>query len=65
MTFFDYGASGAPVLDCSGRVVAVVANLLTQTMSFPGRQVRFSTAWSMPNVLAVPVQVLHELGEAN
>ncbi len=44
----DYGASGAPVLDCAGRVVAVVANLLTQTIL---GQVRVSTAWSMPNVL--------------
>jgi hypothetical protein len=58
----DYGASGAPVLDCSGRVVAVVANLLTQVI---GGQVRVSTAWSMPNVLTVPVSVLHESGETN
>jgi len=58
----DYGASGAPVLDCSGRVVAVVANLLTQMM---GGQVRVTTAWSMPNVLTVPVSVLHESGETN
>ena len=54
----DYGSSGAPVLDCSGRVVAVVANLLTQTI---GGQVRVTTAWSMPNVLTVPVSVLHEV----
>ncbi len=53
----DYGASGAPVLDCAGRVVAVVANLLTQTIL---GQVRVSTAWSMPNVLTVPVSVLHD-----
>ena len=58
----DYGSSGAPVLDCSGRVVAVVANLLTQTIA---GQVRVTTAWSMPNVLTVPVSVLHELGETN
>jgi hypothetical protein len=58
----DYGSSGAPVLDCSGRVVAVVANLLTQTI---GGQVRVTTAWSMPNVLTVPVSVLHESGETN
>ncbi len=61
----DYGASGAPVLDCSGRVVAVVANLLTQTMSSPAGRIRISTAWSMPNVLTVPVSVLHEVGETN
>jgi Trypsin-like peptidase domain len=58
----DYGSSGAPVLDCSGRVVAVVANLLTQTIA---GQVRVTTAWSMPNVLTVPVSVLHESGETN
>jgi hypothetical protein len=58
----DYGASGAPVLDCSGRVVAVVANLLTQVI---GGQIRVSTAWSMPNVLTVPVSVLHESGVTN
>src|SRR5262249_14169080 len=57
---FDHGASGAPVLDCSGRVVAVVANLLTQTVSFAGRAVRVSTAWTMPNVLTVPIQVLRD-----
>jgi trypsin-like peptidase len=53
----DYGASGAPVLDCSGRVVAVVANLMTQTI---GGSVRVSTAWSMPNVLTVPIAVLRD-----
>jgi hypothetical protein len=53
----DYGASGAPVLDCSGRVVAVVANLMTQTI---GGMVRVSTAWSMPNVLTVPIAVLRD-----
>jgi len=57
---FDHGASGAPVLDCSGRVVAVVANVLTQTIW--GR-LRVSTAWTTPNVLTVPVAVLHESGE--
>jgi hypothetical protein len=58
----DHGASGAPVLDCSGRVVAVVANLMTQM--FLG-QVRVTTAWTMPNVFTVPASVLQEFGEAN
>lgn len=53
----DYGASGAPVLDCSGRVVAVVANLMTQTIA---GAVRVSTAWSMPNVFTVPIAVLRD-----
>jgi len=53
----DYGASGAPVFDCDGRVAAVVAGVLTQTLSL-GRDLRVSTAWGMPNVLSVPVQGL-------
>ena len=58
----DYGASGAPVLDCSGRVVAVVANLMTQMIL---GQVRVTTAWTKPNVFTVPVSVLQEFGETN
>ena len=50
----DHGASGAPVLDCEGRVVAVVSNLFTQTMQFPSRAIRISTAWGNPNVVSVP-----------
>jgi hypothetical protein len=53
----DYGASGAPVLDCHGRVAAVVAGVLTQTLML-GREVRVSTAWGMPNVLSVSVEAL-------
>jgi hypothetical protein len=56
----DHGASGAPVLDCDGRVVAVVSNLFTQTMQFPSRAVRISTAWGTPNVVSVPIQVLRK-----
>jgi hypothetical protein len=54
----DHGASGAPVLDCEGRVVAVVSNLLTRTMQFLSREIRISTAWDVPNVVSVPIQVL-------
>lgn len=54
----DHGASGAPVLDCNGRVVAVVSNLYTQTLRLQFRAVRVSTAWGEPNVVSVPVQVL-------
>jgi hypothetical protein len=56
----DHGASGAPVLDCEGRVVAVVSNLLTQTMQFPFRALRISTAWGQPNVVSIPIEVLGE-----
>ena len=54
----DHGASGAPVLDCEGRVVAVVSNIFTQTMQFLSRAIRISTAWGSPNVVSVPIQVL-------
>lgn len=56
----DHGASGAPVLDCDGRVVAVVSNLLTQTVQFPSRAIRISTAWGQPNVVSIPIEVLRE-----
>jgi hypothetical protein len=57
----DHGASGAPVLDCEGRVVAVVSNLFTQSMQFLSRAIRISTAWGSPNVASVPIQVLKDL----
>jgi hypothetical protein len=56
----DYGASGAPVLDCNGRVVAVVSNVLTQTIEIPSRAIRISTAWQMPNVISGPVQEIKD-----
>jgi hypothetical protein len=59
----DHGASGAPVLDCGGRVVAVVSNVLTQTLQFPFRAIRISTAWGSPNVVSVPIQVLQEFSQ--
>jgi hypothetical protein len=54
----DHGASGAPVLDCEGRVVAVVSTLITQTVKLPTGAVRVSTAWQTPNVLSIPAEVL-------
>jgi trypsin-like peptidase len=54
----DHGASGAPVLDCAGRVVAVVSTLLTRTLSLPTGPVRISTAWQTPNVLSIPAEAL-------
>lgn len=56
----DHGASGAPVLDCNGRVVAVVSHLLTRTMQFLSRAIRISTAWGNPNVISVPIQALRD-----
>jgi Trypsin-like peptidase domain len=61
----DHGASGAPVLDCEGRVVAVVSNLMTQKMQFQSRVIRIPTAWQQPNVVCVPVRVLKDLAQAD
>jgi hypothetical protein len=60
----DHGASGAPVLDCQGRVVAVVSNLFTQTVPFLSRATRISTAWGQANVASIPIQVLEDRAPA-
>jgi hypothetical protein len=57
----DHGASGAPVLDCDGRVVAVVTNVLSQTVDILSQTIRVSTPWETPNVVAVPVAPLGSL----
>lgn len=59
----DHGASGAPVLDCEGRVVAVVSTLMTQTIRLPTGAVRVSTAWQTPNVVSIPADGLKGLFE--
>jgi hypothetical protein len=56
----DHGASGAAVLDCDGRVVAVVSTLITQTIKFFSNVVRISTAWQQPNVVSIPIGVLKD-----
>jgi hypothetical protein len=48
------------VVDCEGRVVAVISNIFTQTLQSPFRAIRVSTAWGSPNVVSVPIQVLSE-----
>jgi hypothetical protein len=60
----DSGASGAPVFDCEGRVIAVVSNLLTTTVQFLSRSVKTSTPWGSPNVASVPIQVLDGFDQA-
>jgi Trypsin-like peptidase domain len=60
----DHGASGAPVLDCEGRVVAVVSTLITQTINLPTGAVRVSTAWQTPNVVSIPALVLRDFTES-
>jgi len=61
----DHGASGAPVIDCDGRVAAVISNVFTQSIVWASQQIRISTAWGMPNVISVPVDALDELAQAN
>jgi Trypsin-like peptidase domain len=60
----DYGASGAPVFDCEGRVAAVVSTVITQILSTPFGNRRVSTGWGSPNVVSVPIQQLNEFSEA-
>jgi hypothetical protein len=61
----DHGASGAAVLDCDGRVVAVVSTLITQTIRFMSNTIRTSTAWQNPNVVSVPIAVLKDFSGAD
>ena len=56
----DHGASGAPIVDCQGRVVAVVSTLITQTIRFASSPMRVSTAWQTPNVVSIPIEVLED-----
>lgn len=60
----DHGASGAPVLDCEGRVVAVVSAILTQTLNLGFRSVKISTAWQTPNVISMPADALRSLSRS-
>jgi Trypsin-like peptidase domain len=60
----DHGASGAPVVDCDGRVAAVVSYLFTRSFYWASREIRFSTAWGMPNIVSVPIQSLTDFPEA-
>ena len=57
----DHGSSGAPILDCAGRVAAVVSNLFMTSMEFASRTIRIPTPWGSPNVVSVPVPVLEQL----
>jgi trypsin-like peptidase len=59
----DYGASGAPVFDCEGRVAAVISTVITQTLSTPFGAMRIPTAWGSPNVVSIPIQPLMEFSE--
>jgi trypsin-like peptidase len=54
----DHGASGAPIVDCDGKVVAVVSNIFTKTISFMAQTLRVSTAWGSPNIAAIPISAM-------
>ena len=56
----DHGASGAPIVDCEGRVVAVVSTLITQTINLPTGAARVSTAWQTPNVVSMRAEALKD-----
>jgi len=60
----DHGASGAPVVDCEGRIAAVVSNVFTRSFVFGSHEIRIPTAWGMPNVVSVPIKALTELSQA-
>ncbi len=57
----DYGSSGAPVLDCSGRVAAVISKLFVSTIHFMSQAIRVPTAWGSPNIVSLPAGALRPL----
>jgi S1-C subfamily serine protease len=57
----DHGSSGAPVLNCAGQVVAVVANMFSQTLRFQSQVIRVSPPWQSPNVVALPIDVIRDV----
>jgi hypothetical protein len=56
----DHGSSGAPVLDCEGRVVAVVSKLFLSTIYFMSQTIRIPTGWGSPNVVSLPAAGLRD-----
>ncbi|HEY6256940.1 MAG TPA: serine protease [Xanthobacteraceae bacterium] len=60
----DHGSSGAAVLDCEGRVVAVVSKLFVSTIYFMSQAIRIPTGWGSPNVVSLPVGGLRDFARA-
>jgi S1-C subfamily serine protease len=57
----DHGASGAPIVDCDGKVAAVTSSILTQgNLNLAGRTIRLTTPWGMANNTATLIQPLFD-----
>jgi hypothetical protein len=58
----DHGASGAPIVDCEGNVVAVASSFVTQgSLYFAGREITLTTPWGMANNTAALIQPLFDI----
>jgi hypothetical protein len=58
----NHGASGAPIVDCEGNVVAVASSFVTQgSLYFAGREITLTTPWGMANSTAALIQPLFDI----
>jgi hypothetical protein len=57
----DHGASGAPIFDCAGRVVAVASNLLTTSIQF-GSHAVYCQSKRIVLLMWEILRVFHEFG---
>ncbi|MGZ5872481.1 MAG: S1 family peptidase [Bradyrhizobium sp.] len=58
----DHGASGAPIIDCEGKVAAVTSSFVTQgSLYFAGREIKLTTPWGMANNTAALIQPLFNI----
>jgi hypothetical protein len=58
----DHGASGAPIVDCEGKVAAVASSFVTQqSLYFAGREIELTTPWGMANNTAALIQPLFDI----
>ena len=58
----DHGASGAPIVDCEGQVVAVASSIVTQaSLYFAGREITLTTPWGLANNTAALIQPLFDI----